>query len=191
MSNQKGITEPKWDEKIQEDYPFMRRERYEQSPFYNFGFECREGWSQIIRDACEAITKRYAEEGIAPEDIDFIPAQIKEKFGTLRFYYEYLDRTSAFENFETGVSMRVKSNIKGLDERTKKFREDIDKIVEEAERKSESVCESCGAPGTLRDDRDKRIFWLETLCDSCHDKKLKAVEERRARPRQDISEFLE
>lgn len=58
-------------------------------------------------------------------------SQIKEKFGTLRFYM-----TS--------------------------YTDEIDKIVTEAEKKSEETCEHCGKPGTLRTEG-----WLFTLCDEC------------------------
>ena len=179
----KNMKEREWVAKIQEDYPFMRRDRSgdKDNLYYMFGFDCNEGWCQIIRDACDAIVKRYAEDGIAPEDIDFIPSQIKEKYGTLRWYYEYLDTPSgiaAFDMINAGVSIRFKPKSENADEKTKRLREDIDKIIEEAEEKSESICEWCGAPGILRDDRAEGNFWLLTLCDSCHDKRLEANREQ-------------
>jgi hypothetical protein len=58
-------------------------------------------------------------------------AQIKEKFGGLRFYTDTLPR--------------------GLKD-----------LIEDAERESFTVCEDCGAPGTLGGTR-----YLRTLCPTC------------------------
>lgn len=43
-----------------------------------FGFECGDGWYDIIDSLCETITE---------QDIDLKVVQVKEKFGGLRFYY--------------------------------------------------------------------------------------------------------
>lgn len=51
--------------------------------YRKYGFECSVGWYDLLRECCEAIVARYAEDGIEIDDIDFLPAQIKEKFGTL------------------------------------------------------------------------------------------------------------
>lgn len=62
----------------------------------------------MLRECCESIVARYAEDGIGLDDIDFEPAQIKEKFGTLRFYYGYTDAPcgiAAFDNLATGESI--------------------------------------------------------------------------------------
>ena len=66
-------------------------------------------------------------------------AQLKEKFGGLRLYFDYP---------EDGLSS-----------------EDKDKVwqaVRDAERRSFTVCEQCSAPGVTRDGG-----WLLTLCDPC------------------------
>jgi hypothetical protein len=62
-------------------------------------------------------------------------AQIKEKFGTLRFYVD----------------------INGA---TKEVREQIDAIISDAEGKSCVTCEVCGKPGSRRS-----TGWIQTLCD--------------------------
>lgn len=61
-------------------------------------------------------------------------SQIKEKYGTLRWYMtSYLP--------------------------------EIEEIISEAEKQSETTCEVCGKPGSLRTDG-----WLKTLCDECYAK---------------------
>ena len=46
-----------------------------------WNFECGDGWFDIIRDLSEVLTKLDAELGTKTEAV-----QVKEKFGSLRFY---------------------------------------------------------------------------------------------------------
>lgn len=93
-----------------------------------FGFECGDGWSNLIYSLCKDI-----ELALEPND-EFEVKQVKEKFGGLRFYYS------------------------GGNEK-------INKLVDEAEEKSYTICEMCGKPGKLIDDG-----WLQTLCHVCYGK---------------------
>lgn len=78
---------------------------------------------------------------IAKIDPHYRILQIKEKFGGLRFYYELSD------------------NVIGQGDII------VDELVEFAEYVCWSICEKCGAYGTLRTERS----WVKTLCDSCDD----------------------
>lgn len=177
--NYKGenIQLEEWKIKIQEDFPFMEQDPNDDGNIYReWGFECSGGWSKLLRECCEAIVARYAEEGIGLYDIDFVPAQIKEKFGTLRLYYGYFDAPcgiAAFDNLATGESIRFEPRTeKEIDEAKVKLRQDIRAIVRAAEQKSKCTCEMCGAEGKLRNDSDIGIYWVKTLCDSCHEKRI-------------------
>jgi len=66
------------------------------------------------------------------EEYHATASQVKEKFGSLRFY-------------------------------TNGFTDEMDKLVDEAECKSEETCEYCGKPGKRRNDG-----WVRTLCDTCN-----------------------
>ena len=72
--------------KLQNDFPFMKQNRAneERNIYRRWGCECSNGWYKLLHECCQKIMDRYEQEGLS---IDFVPAQIKEKFGSLRFYY--------------------------------------------------------------------------------------------------------
>lgn len=78
---------------------------------------------------------------LAAIDPHYVVHQIKEKFGTLRYYC-----ASSSENpGDDGVG------------------DAFDAVVRDAERESAITCERCGEPGTLHDKRS----WVKTLCAPC------------------------
>lgn len=100
--------------------------------------ECADGWYQLLYDLCQEITDRYEKDN---EEVDIEVGQVKEKFGTLRFYYYHKD----------------------IDTSSNEIRKDIEQIVRKYENHSKFVCEMCGKEGTIRTD----IPWIKTLCDDC------------------------
>jgi hypothetical protein len=91
-----------------------------------FGFP-EDGWFDLIKDLCEKITAT---------GIGITVVQVKEKFGTLRFYFDMNEGT------------------------TKEQYQIVNDLVSEAEVKSEVTCEDCGKPGKLR-----MGGWIKCLCD--------------------------
>ena len=83
----------------------------------DFYFECFDGWFNLINQLSIDISKVVEEES----NTDFKVAQIKEKFGGLRYYYH-------------GGCASSK----------------IDELIGVAEAVSYSICEECGAPGEIR-----------------------------------------
>lgn len=57
-----------------------------------FGFECGDGWADLLVELCENIQSRLNtfEPQVASEIVAF---QVKEKYGTLRFYLSAYDDT--------------------------------------------------------------------------------------------------
>ena len=185
-----------WKVKLQADFPFMEQDPKDEHNIYRkFGFECFGGWSQLIRDCCIAIVLRYAEDGIGLNDIDFEPVQIKEKFGTLRFYYGFKDTPcgiAAFDFIGSGTSLRFEPGNDIDDDQIKRLRHDIYLIVREAEEKSKHTCEFCGAEGELRNDSDNGIYWIQTLCEDCHERRIrKAIETREKISLEEIKKIWE
>lgn len=112
-------------------YPTVFKER--------FYFECRDGWVNLIKDIAQYIVSRtdkcYA-------------TQVKEKFGTLRFYISCVD--------EEGNS--------SMDEQT--FREIQDYIIS-VERRSAYICEMCGVKLDSVNKHKSNSYYIENICVSC------------------------
>jgi len=65
------------------DFPeFFKHREDPMTSLMAFGFECADGWHQLIHDLCEDINDHYR--GDIPTD--FYVVQVKEKYGSLRFY---------------------------------------------------------------------------------------------------------
>jgi hypothetical protein len=89
--------------------------------------QCGDGWKSLI----DPLIQRCYVVGATVD-------QIKEKYGTLRFYY-------------------TPPNA-GWDDK-------LEKLVDDAEYASARMCEMCGAEGKLL--VNKRGSWLKTLCPGC------------------------
>ena len=149
---------PEKDKYLCETYPKLFRDRH--APMTEtamcWGFDCDDGWFNIIDKLCANIQHHIdwreeqrarevkrgqnGESGMprTPHVSQVVVTQVKEKFGTLRFYY-------------TGGD------------------EYISGLVSMAESMSGVTCETCGVPGTQRKDG-----WIRTLCDE-HAKKYEQV----------------
>jgi hypothetical protein len=90
------------------------------------GFECDDGWFELIETLCYTIQWWTDHCGMPPVSV----RQVKEKFGSLRFYYS--------------GGNEVTLGMKAM-----------------AENMSARICEKCGVPGELRENRNYR----RTLCD--------------------------
>lgn len=106
------------------------------------GFSVGEGWNSIIEDLSEKLSKLGG----------FEVVQVKEKFGTLRFYTH---------NDGNGNEQNV---IEGR------------RLIREAEIKSSKTCESCGEPGTMQND----LSWVKTLCKTHYEQRLDHIAKEKA-----------
>ena len=156
----------------------------ERNIYRRWGCECSAGWYEIIRDCCQQIDEIYVQHGIM--EIDFEPAQIKEKWGTLVFRYGYKDAPcgATIDFIGSGVSIRFDSDREVTDTDSaevrdrKRLREEIAQIVKKAEERSKMTCEWCGDNKTasLRKNLGGRII---TLCDSCAGRYIEKQNQRR------------
>lgn len=151
------------DEQLCVKYPKIFKDRHGdmKETLMCWGFECGDGWYNIIDQLCANIQhhvdwkqeqkEKYSRgEGCS----QVIAVQIKEKFGTLRFYYDGGDDT-------IGGMFRM------------------------AESMSAVTCEECGAPGQLRG-----RGWLYTACDT-HTKEYDKIDEKERQREMKSSGFEE
>lgn len=70
---------PELEQKFFDRFSFFHPEKSPQETLMCFGFECSDGWFELLWSLCEDIDKMDK-----PEDFEVV--QVKEKFGSLRFY---------------------------------------------------------------------------------------------------------
>lgn len=106
-------------------------------PIDIWGFECGDGWFELIDTLCNNVQShidwksKNVQDTEELENLQVVAQQVKEKFGGLRFYVVGGDETTkAYINFAESFSMKI--------------------------------CESCGNPG-----RQQRAGWIHTACDPC------------------------
>lgn len=112
------------DNKLCQRFPTIFRDRNADSKttLMCYGFNCGDGWFQLIWDLCLELEKLHPK---------VVATQVKEKFGGLRFYY-----TTVEEELDgiLGVSLR---NNKAFN------------LISQAEARSYQICEWCGKPGSI------------------------------------------
>ena len=184
--------------KLQEEFEFMWQSNVDEEKERDrrWGCECSDGWYDIIHDCCKQIEERYAQ---ADKKIDFEPAQIKEKWGTLRFYYGYKDAPcgiAAMDFIGSGISIRFAPDRESgdadsvEDENKRRLREDIARIVRNAEERSKTTCEWCGNNETASL-RTNLGGWIGTLCDPCASKYIEKRNQRRKELEEKRKEIFE
>ena len=170
---------PELDKQLCNKYPkiFIDRNKSPQETCMHWGFEVGDGWYQLIDVLCEALTYTFTtsvevdEEdgkrlGIEPykdpkgevfyffsvEPPQVIADQVKEKFGTLRFYYH-------LEYSADNTSLVATKKYPDLEAINKRYSDYIDGIVHFAETASSRTCEVTGAEGSMH----VRDGWYKTL----------------------------
>ena len=101
-----------------------------------WGFECDDGWYELIYGLCEKI-QVYIDEAKCHQ---VIATQVKEKFGSLRFYiaFDLLNEDDVIDDIHYDA---------------------IQAMIDTASEESLKTCEVTGGHGTL----NKRGSWLKTL----------------------------
>jgi len=162
-------------DKIFNDFPeFFKHKDNMRASLMMFGFECGDGWFNLIYDLCRDIKDWFlnnesshvvdddlnvvVRKGVPPH---FQVQQVKEKFGGLRFYI--------------GGAPRV-----------------IHDMIRDAEFRSYFICEHCGKE-CVQDGNGYKSFyrdglsWVLTLCDGCLDKH---IFRKYGRKRKDGEDFI-
>jgi hypothetical protein len=129
--------------KLVEKYPQILRDYSgnETKTCMHWGMECGDGWYDLLNDLLEKLDYLSNHSGV-----QVVADQIKEKFGTLRFYYSTIIKTDL--NVEPVVDKIISD------------------VVSAAERQSAYICENTGKRGVSC----SRMGWLKTLCKEEADK---------------------
>lgn len=159
------------EDKLAEEFDFMRRKPVPvdgsiDNLYDAFGIDTGDGWYQLLYDMCKEIAEVLE---TAEKPVHIVVDQIKEKYGTLRFYYHFEGEEPGIQAFDfIGLgSMRIMPERDDVNQK-------ISEIVQKYEDKSGEVCETCGCEGTERTD----LRWIQTLCDTCYLKALKELRKR-------------
>lgn len=113
----------KLDDALCRDFPKLFKNRYlppDKSCMY-FGFEVGDGWEPLIRE-CAAKLEAINDLIRNPEQ-HIVAAQVKEKFGGLRFY---------------------------IDSYPAEYDKEVTEAIRIAEAKADETCEDCGAAGSAK-----------------------------------------
>lgn len=152
-----------------------------------WGIECPDGWYGLIDNMCEELTKLEKE-----WDVKVICQQIKEKFGTLRFYHYVKDgdRWSVVQKDENdkGVSCfdgkcetdrRFDCGSEWFEKSTpqKEVESRLNWITSRYESLSGDICCDCGTYATFGNPIICTQGWVSYICKRCHDANTKAHEE--------------
>jgi len=114
------------------------------------------GWYPLVDKLCTALEEELGEDARQ----HFRVAQVKEKLGTLRFYYRFLG-DEAHQDDEL-ASYRMQASDTGQPTEAQRVR--VRALVDVARLESESTCLKCGAASVLRDVDG----YLTTLCAPHH-----------------------
>lgn len=115
------------------------------------------GWAGLMDRLCAALDRLLTDQQLG----DFRVDQVKEKFGSLRFYYSVSRKTSL--NIDV-VASDGQVRIVDKPKMPKGFSSAaVDRLISAAETESKATCASCGAPGRPHNFDG----WLQIACESC------------------------
>lgn len=117
--------------KLKKKFPSLYKNLYKENTCMQWGIECDDGWYDLIYNLSSELDSWCKQ-----NKLQVNAAQIKEKFGTLRFYF---NSANVFTNNQY---------------------EEISSIVYKYEKLSGTVCELTGNVGELK----VKGYWYKTLC---------------------------
>lgn len=129
-----------------------------------WGIECGEGWLPLIDTLCKGLQWNTDKNNFPQVEA----TQVKEKYGTLRFYY---------------ISFWPSDCKKTDDEESQESykHEHINGMISFAEQISGIICETCGTTK----DTFQTEGWVRTTCEKCdHARRAERAEQNRKGPLQ-------
>lgn len=139
-----------------------------------WGIECPIGWYHILEQLC-TLLEFYNMEFTKNHGIAIIADQVKEKYGTLRFYYTVRD----VDRNGTAVAVmdeRVKDEENRHQIAVEALELIADNIIGEADHMTENTCAACGVP-LDKENKVETEGWITFICKECDEKRQKEWEE--------------
>jgi len=153
-------------QKLYADFPQLYREATSEHSMMKFGFDCNDGWFDLIYKLSADIEAEAKVLGLDPDSDGWPKAiQVKEKFGTLKFYCDAGERC-ALPDGDLGLVPEVAGQL--ISFRPVPSIQSIRALIREAESSSAAICEGCGRQGKMRKDG-----WWRVLCDDCEAERQK------------------
>lgn len=166
-------------QKLYDDFPslYQQKDLTIQQSCMPWGFECGDGWYNLIYGLSWAITNLYP---------SIQASQVKEKFGGLRFYYNIVNnedyhypfwRNDYIPLFFRKRFWRIELYITRIFEKIcghfgyHNIDHYIYELIDTAESESYKICEQCGST----DDVKQSEGWIRTECGKCREKRQEVV----------------
>ncbi len=158
-------------------FPFFYPQKKLTESLMGFGFECGDGWFDLLWDLCLQIEKKGQGKswyhGVKYKWYEY-PKKIWEFFIAIRFFWWYKTPqfllkflrdifSKSFYNewrYPPFEVIQVKEKFGGLRFYPNSAPKSVWNLIDIAEEKSYEICEECGKKGTLR-----KGGWWATLCD--------------------------
>lgn len=140
-----------------------------------FGFECGDGWYRPILHL--SVKLEALNIMLEPYKIKIQADQVKEKYGTLHFYY------SVFPTDEVKDTDDDEEKEPTPEEAERIHRQDVmmeyanlmaDEYIRQAERECMEVCEDCGTYFYSSNPRVMTKGWISIVCKKCAEKTNRA-----------------
>jgi hypothetical protein len=162
------------DDYLCQNYPILYQDRRttvediytKQGSLMGFGFECRDGWFYTINKLSEKL------EFLNNQDVGFqiVAVQVKEKFGTMRFYFKTIG-SDGVETENLNIDFMGTARFVKTPESVSLWYTIVNELVCSAEQSTERICEVCGKPSK----GPKRYGgWVRTLCEEHEKEELEA-----------------
>ena len=153
------------DEALCAKYPLIFRDRHEnmQVTAMCWGFECGDGWYNIIDILCGLLTSDYRQAKSRYDNIKDKVDQVQNEWSKKIVTQEMIDEAKVKldeETLKVPVAVQVKEKFGGLRFYVQAATDKQWSYINFAESMSYRTCEDCGAPGKTYTDG-----WHTTLCD--------------------------
>ena len=163
----------KYGEEFMSRFPilFQNRKKPMTQTCMCWGIECPKGWWHILDQLC-TVLEFHNMEFVKNYGVAIVADQVKEKFGTLRFYYDVRPVD------ENGIVKYEPDELMDYLEML------ADQYIREAEALTETTCAYCGIP-LEEDNMVETKGWITYICKECDEKRHKEWEEDLKRVRED------